>query len=109
MDIDELVLSNNPRTRSVRRYKNKETQTIMLKVKASGNEKNNNRSSNKDDNLGLKEGPSERDVTGLWPYRSLSAAFTVMLQLCKPDCRDFHRSYGNSIEYDMLQDEFYLF
>ncbi len=100
MDIDELVLSNNPRTRSVRRYKNKET--IMLKVKASGNEKNNNRSSNKADNLGLEEGPSERDVTGLWPYRSLSAAYTVMLQLCKPEYRDFHRSYGNNIKYEYV-------
>lgn len=26
------------------------------------------------------------------PYRNLSAAFTVMLQLCKPELRDFHRS-----------------
>ena len=26
------------------------------------------------------------------PYRDLSAAYTIMLQLCKPELRDFHRS-----------------
>ena len=27
------------------------------------------------------------------PYRSLSAAYTVMLQLCRPEVRDLHRMF----------------
>ena len=33
--------------------------------------------------------------TNIIPYRDLSAAYTVMLQLCKPELRDFHRRRSN--------------
>lgn len=52
MDVDDLILHDDTKTRSVNRYR-------------------------------------QIDVI---PYRDLSAAYTVMLQLCKPEVRDFHRS-----------------
>ena len=85
MDIDELVLSTNPRSRSVRHYKPKDANIVRFKKSKSKISIEN-------------QGPSERDVLGLWPYRSLSTAYTVMLQLVKPEYRDFHRS-RNPVEY----------
>lgn len=60
MDVDELVLSDDTKVRTVKRYKD-------LSALA-------------------------RPVDHVIPYRNLSAAYTVMLQLVKPEIRDYHRS-----------------
>jgi hypothetical protein len=67
MDLQELVLSNDPKNRSVKSYKPTP-------------EFNSN------------DGPNEHELHKTIPYRNLSAAFTVMLHLCNPEVRDFHRS-----------------
>ena len=59
MDVNDLVLDDDPKKRSMKRYKTENENNIII------------------------------------PYRDLSAAYTIMLQLCKPELRDFHRSVAS--------------
>ena len=59
MDVNDLVLDDDPKKRSMKRYKTENVNNIII------------------------------------PYRDLSAAYTIMLQLCKPELRDFHRSVAS--------------
>ena len=68
MDIDDFVLNNNLQEKETVRY-------CRYKVYCKP---------------GVDSVEEERTII---PYRSLSAAYTVMLQLCRPDVRDFHRSH----------------
>ena len=67
MDIDEFVRNSSLLQPKIER---------VSRMKMAGFDDENNN-------------PNEK----IKPYRSLSAAYTVMLQLCRPEVRDLHRMF----------------